>query len=155
MFEQVLKAVAVALIVRKVVGAASSSVVDNIVVGFNNIKLRTFTFEKSTVQMSIVVTNKNTFSIAMTRFKGILSFGPAKVNVLMTNVIEIPSHKTVIANFDLTINNGQFLRSIGELIGSKQKPKLRIDGMARIGLNANKVIDVPVVQDIPIQINLL
>ena len=73
----------------------------------------------------------------------------------MTNVIEIPSHKTVIANFDLTINNGQFLRSIGELIGSKQKPKLRIDGMARIGLNANKVIDVPVVQDIPIQINLL
>ena len=152
-----LKYAGIALFARQVLGKAATNVQQNISYSFKDFKFHSFDLRTFTAKLkgALVITNNNVFPIALARFNGKLSLGQVSTNLVISQPIDIAPNQTVKAGFDIRVASDQFLDQLKNTAMSSSRPKLKIDGVALIGLSSNQTVDIRINTEIPIEIRIL
>ncbi len=146
---KLLQWIGIASLGYRLLTTVTSTVQDNIQIGFRKVSLQDFNLFTGRVKLSLVITNLNPIELAVKNFNGTIRMGAITTPIRLDKAFSLPSNRTVEAHFTLTIDNADFLSAIANQIGRKTIPALEVIGGLGAGYK-DRFITIPIDTKIPL-----
>ena len=121
---------------------AANTVVYNLVISFQSVKIKRLRLESTELEFVLALTNNNSFLMSVQGFIGQIYLGQISADLELNDSFDLVPLQTTKARFTLSIDNENFFYQLAE---QQSIPRVKITGILSGGYR-DKAIQIPIDQ---------